>query len=315
MTNHTMYMFRVCPINESWTNLILLIIISIMAITENGVVLMVTCKYEVLRKQYALLLNLIVLDWLTGVFIMVFIVFKLTIRSHALLDAAIGIMINTAVILSLSTVMVITFDRFLNSIYLEEYNMATKKIFFMILLWWCVPGLLTNIIFIYDEFNMDAVQVLSLAFFIIYYMTIITLFIAIHIMLQQQSRNTKNIIRRLYLNNQKKCSRTVLVISALLFLTHTSTMTIHVTNNLFQKFYYISGILLTLNSAMNPFVYWFRIPVLRKYILNFLQGKYYWNKRQAKRKKNSTFIIEDRNSEIILGRTYFECRSDIVAFI
>lgn len=254
----------------------MLILLAIVSTVENLVVIIIICKNKVLRTPSLLLLGILAgIDFLTGC---VVTPIKASITQFSDLSDnwetvwAFGVLFMAVVILSMSTVMLISFDRFCHVYFLDNYNPTKKKMCIALFSCWTAP--IVFIILLLAGVRIGyAGAVFALVYFFLCIFAMIIAYVATVIALKKHASNSYYATRQDMLNTQRKAVKTVMII-----VTTFIVMNIPPILSVALLFMGISSgelcaitffVMLT-NSAVNPLIYCLRIPIMKEKVLTLL---------------------------------------------
>lgn len=251
----------------------LLILLAIISTIENLVVLVIICKNKVLRTPSLLLLGVLAgIDFVTGCIVTPI---KASLTQHPNLFEnlvtvkAFAVLFLAVVIFSLSTVMLISFDRFCHVYFLENYNLTKTKMCIALFCCWIAP--VVFIIILMSEVNIGmAGGVFAMVYFFACILAMIFAHIATVIVLKKHASNSYYAMQQDMIESQRKAVKTVLII----VVTFTAMNIPPILSSALSLMGVYSGKLCAItffvmlaNSAVNPLIYCFRIPTMKEKVL------------------------------------------------
>jgi hypothetical protein len=257
---------------------VMLIILAVVSSIENLLVIIVICKYEVLQSTSLILLGVLaVIDFITGSIvtpIKVGITLKHDLYSYTYQFLHAFLCLFWAVVFfSLSTVLLISIDRFLHVYYLEKYKLTKKKLIFGILVCWISPFVITLCWSL--KFHAEDIGWFALVFFLFCIIAMIVAYIGMIISLKKHTSNVSDETRQTYIENQRQAVKTTLIIIITCIVMNGPPAMFIILEEFIgirsNALCAIAFFCLLATSAVNPLIYCLRIPVMKKHILKFLR--------------------------------------------
>ena len=259
-----------------------LILLAIVGTIENSLVIIAICKYKVLRTPTMVLIGaLAIIDLLTSVIVIpLYSVLTLT-PSELWHDTSIKLM-TVVLALSLLTAVYISVDRLAHVYYLQKYNMTRKKSVAGLFISWISPFVVYSLVrgvFSWLDQSREAARVagrITAAVLITLCIVIIVgAYVGIFILLRQHAKEMKDTLQSNYVDDQSRASKTSLLIVGAVVAMNSPTLlyTITLSSGLDTTTWFCTITLLTLlgSSALNPFIYCLRIPIMTKHALMLIR--------------------------------------------
>lgn len=249
----------------------LLILLAIAATVENLLIIIVILRNKIFRTPSLLLLGILsFIDLIIGC-IVTPIKASLTLNFHSTLATAFLWMFLAVILLSLSTVTLVAYDRFFHVYFLERYNFTILKLCLALFVFWLGPLLLIVLIASGLRAGLGA-GVFALCYFFFCVLAMLVAYVAMIITLKIQA-NTNLEENREMLEQQKQAIKTTLIIMITFFLMNflpllyiaLSFMGIF-SNELCAVTFFI----MLANSAINPLIYCLRVPLMKEHIIKLI---------------------------------------------
>lgn len=262
--------------NESFRRAIgfLLAIASMMATFENAIVLIVLLKYKVLHTpSNVILASLATANFLTG-FIVAPLYFLewLGIISHYLTPVTVARESLIRIFFGVSTITMafISYDRYLHIRRLQNYKMGKKFLYTGLAVCWFAPVAISSLYLPVIHFKKFIyVEVVSTIFSLFILAAIIIPYAGILLVLRQHTTLSDNATRQMFTENQRRAGRTVAIIVTVYLLMNGPAI---INEVLFvsPELNLTCAFLVMANSAVNPIIYFYQTPTLKKHALMLL---------------------------------------------
>lgn len=256
--------------------------ISVIGAVENAIVLTVLWKFPLLRTPTnKILASLAVADLLSS--LTVAPLHAVQLLSSGLANDCIieSLRIYTSPILVGASAYIIGFvsyDRCLHLRKLQKYKMSEKKLYLILALCWSIAVVIpmVRIIDTIEAKKVYSVLVIINAMLIL--AVLVTSYAGLLIMLKRHQGDTVNTLNKSRLENERRAVKTVVIIITLYVIMLVPILIYHglysmknVNRQLLVTSYVVGMILAVGNSALNPFIYCYRTPSLKKHMLRFLR--------------------------------------------
>lgn len=262
---------------------VVLMLLAAIATIENVVVIIVICKNEVLRTPTIFLLGILaIVDLITASIVtpikIWLTVVEVSFRSILSLLYTFLWLFMGVVFFSLSTVLMISLDRFLQVYFLERYTLTMKKLAIGLAMCWITPLVITVCLAI-RHYKVWIAWV-ALVFFLFCIIAMIVAYVGMIVTLQKHTSNITEatiLMTRKCIEDQRKAVRTTLIIIITCIVMNLPPvlsigfgfMGISFSRTLCAITYFA----LLGNAAVNPIIYCSRVTVIKKHVLQFLHIK------------------------------------------
>lgn len=272
MCNHTLSNLP----NDSWRTVFgyLMVAVSFISTFENSIVFIILFSNKVLHTPTnKILAALAASDLFTGIILAPLHAAQL-LDNHILRLCIIENVRRylSAILIGASalTLAIISYDRYLHLVHLQNYRMTKQKLHLLIGVSWLIPCLVPLLRFIGDGERVYSLTVS--AFGVLVFLIIVISYANLLVALRRHRKHSDNKMYRSYMENQHRAGRTVLIIITfyiLMFLPTIISFILYATEECSVKVhaeFYIVGLFLSLaNSAVNPIIYTYRMPELKKF--------------------------------------------------
>ena len=262
--------------NETWGNVFgyLMVVLSIMSTFENAIVFIVLFSNKVLHTpSNKILAALTASDLLTGIVLAPLHALQLLnddIMNICMIEHIRRYLSAILIGSSALTLGIISYDRYLHLVYLQNYRMSNLQLYILLVLSWSIPSLVPLLRFIEDNERTYSL-IVSLSGVMVFLIIVIS-YANLLVALKRHRRHSDNKMYHSYMQNQHRAGRTVLIIITfyiLMFLPTIIAFILYATE-MFSVFAlsesYVIGLFLSLaNSAVNPLIYTYRTPELKKF--------------------------------------------------
>lgn len=290
--------------NEYWSNVLgsLMCIATISATLENLLVLVVLSKYSVLKTtSNKILASLAMADFLTGATVAPLHAVQYLsedVRQNCVVEQM-RRYISTALIgASTLSLGFISYDRCLHLVKLQKYKMRLRFLYTVLLVCWLVPILIPFLRKISNSEQIYSATILTVG--TINLLTILISYLAVILALHQYSRRCGTGFHQSAVENERRAGVTVLIVITL-YISMLVPIFIHhglnLTNSFDEKFlaitYSVAQCLAILNSSVNPLIYCYRTPVLKKFtrtLFKDVRKMLTW--KRAHEEKQDTLTVE-----------------------
>lgn len=262
--------------SEAGTNVYaaLLILLAIVATLENVIVLITLLKNKILQSPSFILLGILAcIDFITGAIVT-------PIKVAVTLSSSRGdwrfkltfLWIFIAVVFfSLSTVLMISVDRFLHVWLLDRYQLTMWKLVLGLAVCWAIPLVITFSLALEHYFY--GLHWMTIFFFLFCIVAMIVLYVGMLAMLGRHASANSNDERRAAIVEQRKAVKTTfIIICACLLMNLPPVVSIWLG---FMGIYInvmcaITFFTMLANAAVNPMIYCLRMPIMWKRVLLLL---------------------------------------------
>lgn len=258
---------------------VLMAIISILATVENGIVLFTIFKFQVLHTTVNKILSSLALsDFLTGVCVASLFSLQLlddSIMRYELVDMLRRYLTTAFVGASVATLAFISYDRWLHLRLLNSYRVKRRKLYCILLLCWLVPLLLPLLRKVDDSEVVYSGVIVMIVVLVLG--TIAVCYVLIWMALNQRQQSTTV---TMIFSRERRAAKTVLVILTIFAATiipiclhHAMNMFKSASNDKLAKSYIVGQTLSLANSAINPVIYYYRTPDLKKHVRRVMRSR------------------------------------------
>ena len=281
----------ICDIqNPTWNRVFVttLSLLSLVGTVENIVVLITICKYKVLHKPHALLIAaLSTVDLIVGSIITPStIVVATTVQDFPFFNEYVAVF-RTFVFISMSTVLLISVDRFFTVVFVERYVLTRRRLFLGLTCCWAIP--LTIGVCWLSEWQVQEVTRFAIAYFFFCFSAVVVLYVCVFMYVKmyagiwgisghennhRHENDNSNINSNSNNSNNNNCLYQETITTTLIILTTCILTNIPPVCDIIlrAKGVWSSGLCgvthLTLlsNPVLNPLIYTSRIPVIRHHV-------------------------------------------------
>ena len=293
---------------------IFLTLLALVATIENIIVLLVMYKNPVLRTPSILILGILaLLDLVTASVVTPIKVWLTIVESHWGSEAyvqqkkvilAFNWMFIGVVFFSLSTVLLISIDRFLHVFLLEKYYFTIKKLLIGLVLSYFIPLLIT-VCFAIQLYTVW-LGLLSLVYFLFCILGMVAAYIGMVVMLRRHRSTITDAtaldFRKCIEDERRSVNTTLIIMCTCLAMNLPPIVSIAVgfagyfnTTLCAITFFAMLG-----NSAVNPIIYSSRVPAIRRHVLELL-GIKSLRKYEDESDDYLTVVAEGENCNIYTG--------------
>jgi len=295
--------------NEIWKNTFgyLTVVLSIISTFENIIVFVILLSNNVLQtpsnKIFAALAGS---DFLTGLILA-------PIHAVQLLDDDVMQVCSveyvrrylSAILIGASalTLGIISYDRYLHLVHLQNYRMTKFKLYILLFVSWLIPCLMPLLRLI-DDNEITYSYMVSFSALAVFTIIVIS-YAKLMVALKRHGSHSDNELYRTYMKSQKRAGRTVLIIITfyiIMFLPTTVTFVLYATATVssvvHSKIYVVGVFLLLANSAVNPVIYTYRTPELQKFTRQLFGLR---SKTERRRRETTMFQMHFSNDAAIIG--------------
>ena len=247
---------------------IALTLLAILSTIENIVVLSAFYKHEELRSPSIMLFGVLAfIDLLSGAMVTPIKV-SLTLGHDHLLDHIFWSLFTAVVFFSLATILVISTDAFLRVYFLERYAMTKRKMAGILLVAW-LPSFVITICVCTDLHHHVNVDHFAVGLFFSCVVMIVVVYVAMLCMLKRHSANVVDNVSRSRIENERRAVKTTLIIvmTCIVMNLPPACAFLGVWSPAFCAVTFYSFLA---NAAVNPVLYCWRIPVMRKHVRQIL---------------------------------------------
>lgn len=282
--------------NETFRRTIgfLLAITSLMATFENAIVFIVLLRYKVLHTpSNVILASLATANYLTGFLVAPLYYLEwlgildntlnpVTVLRESLIRIFFGV--------STITMAFISYDRYLHIRRLQNYKMSKKFLYAGLAVCWFAPVAISSLYLPVIHFKKFIyVEAVSTIFSLFILLAIIVPYAGILLVLRQHTTLSDSATRQMFTENQRRAGRTVAIIVTVYLLMNGPAI---INEVLFvsPELNLTCAFLVMGNSAVNPIIYFYQTPTLKKHALKLL------GLNRLRRKEGS----HDENTEIMV---------------
>lgn len=261
--------------NKDWNLFfgVFISLVSVCAVSENGFILLLFCKYPILcTPSNKILLSVVSADFLIGFAsgpLYASQLLSASLNNHCLIHT---IRRGFSVVLmgaSLTSIVMLTIDRYKNLTNMRNYTMQKKWLFIGLSICWCLPILGAFLGTISNRVHSAIVSIVGVCVIIV----ILVCYVMVIIALKRHRINSLNKRNPIYMKNERKAAETVIIIITCFLLmllplfiekglasfkvltknTPTASLT-----HMFAISLYIA------NGMINPIIYAGRLPSIKK---------------------------------------------------
>lgn len=252
---------------------IVLYAISIMATLENAAVLYIISRHVALRTSSNILLaGLAAVDFICSSVLTPMVATLAFYYSYSWKLASYHILVFI-ILLQFSTIILISLDRFLQMYMLNNYRMSVKGSYAALVISWVVPSFFA--ILLYNVSTKPVRRVSGIVYSSFCILITICLYVGIHVVLVTKSKHMRSSVviqRTLY--NQKRVVRSTFIIITTFCIRNVFIISFQLNPVFFPKNVCVVAMVLVLGvSAVNPWIYYSRIPAINRYIQIYLKRK------------------------------------------
>lgn len=249
-----------------------LILIAIFATVENLVLICVIYKYKALHKPSIVLYGILAcIDLFTGC-VVTPIKVELTLNYSSTLLQPFLLMFRIIIFFSFATVVLISLDRFLHIYRLGKYKLTMKKLMISLAIGW----LPTVIISTFWIFELHVVTITRVAIGYFFFCIAVMLLCYIGMVVEIKKNTPDNVLGKTFIEAERKAVKTTFIIIMTCFVLNIPPaldITLRFAGLWYRLLCAFTYFALLLNSVVNPMIYYWRVPLLKKHILLFLRFK------------------------------------------
>lgn len=259
---------------------VLLAIVSVLAVIENGFILLLFYKYQKLRTaSNKILASVAIADWLTG--LTVGPLYSAQLLSEPLnnncdvhlIRRVFGVIIMGA---SLTSIALMTIDRSRHLTKLKGYTMQNKWLYGGLVICWLFPLGAALVGTISDGVHSAIVATCGVSLIVV----ILACYAMVIMALKRHRRSTLDKKNSVYMNNERKAAKTVIIIITCFLL---MLLPLFIEKGLFSfkvltddtpgasQAHMFTILLYISNSCVNPIIYTSRLPAMRKFTMVFFR--------------------------------------------